>query len=102
MGSDRSFKPRVVNPTCSQIVTSHPLTTRTVTWDLDPVSTRLSAKGDFSMTTSHPKCYIGIDIAKATFDVFILPAQQPLHFNNDPNGITQFMSTLASFPSPLL
>lgn len=43
------------------------------------------------------KCYIGIDVSKPVLDVFILPINKHMQFNNDSKGINKLIQKLNSF-----
>jgi transposase len=84
------------------IVTSLPLTARTVAWDYDPVSTRLSAKGVIIVTISIEKYYVGIDISKAFLDVYILPSKKIYQFENNQKGFQKLVKEIATYPEVLV
>ena len=60
----------------------------------DPVSTRLSAKGICIMSKEEKKNYVGIDVSKQILDIYLLPAQRHLSFNNNKKGIEQLVNQL--------
>ena len=41
-----------------------------------------------------PQCWVGVDVAKATFDVALLPQGKTYHFAYDQAGIDQCKSLL--------
>jgi transposase len=49
------------------------------------------------MSISHSKYYIGIDVSKATLDVFILPLQRYHQCPNTPLGIRELLQVLKPF-----
>jgi transposase len=51
------------------------------------------------MLNQSEKSYIGIDVSKATLDVFILPNAKHLQFPNTPNGIEKLTKKLSLFPN---
>jgi transposase len=55
------------------------------------------------MTIQHSNCYIGIDVSKASLDVFVLPAGKYMQFKNDQSGWKKLIQkTTALTPSLLV
>jgi transposase len=54
------------------------------------------------MTTYEPIFHIGIDISKATLDVFILPAQEYFQSDNTPEGMVALIERLSPYTSSLI
>lgn len=54
------------------------------------------------MTTQTTNCYIGIDVSKAVLDVFILPINQSVSFQNNRTGITKLVRKLSQHHQPLI
>jgi transposase len=52
------------------------------------------------MTLSPSQYYIGVDVSKATLDVFILPTNQPFSFQNNPAGIHALLKHCAQLLTP--
>jgi transposase len=50
------------------------------------------------MTNQHEKFHIGIDVSKASLDVFVLPVKQHWQFENNPKGFKQLIKKLKSLP----
>jgi transposase len=48
------------------------------------------------------KIYIGIDVSKATLDVFILPMKKYMQFTNDAHGIEKLLNKLQLFSNVLV
>jgi transposase len=68
----------------------------------DPVSTRLSAKGNYIMTINHEKFYIGVDVSKASLDIYHLHDKQYTQFTNDAKGIKKLIHYLSSISSAFI
>ena len=51
------------------------------------------------MTASTPVNWIGIDVSKATLDVYDLSHQHRVQFTNDPEGIAQLTTYLLACPN---
>ena len=54
------------------------------------------------MLTKDEKCYIGIDVSKNDLDVYILPYEKYMRFENTLQGIKKLIKKLASFPQPFI
>lgn len=48
------------------------------------------------------KIYIGIDVSKATLDIFILPNKKYMQFSNDAEGIQKFLNKVRLFSNTLI
>lgn len=48
------------------------------------------------------KIYIGIDVSKATLDVFIFPQKKYMQFSNDAAGIQKLLAKVKLFPNVLI
>lgn len=47
-------------------------------------------------------CHIGIDVSKNILDIFILPSQKHMQFNNDPKGIEKLIKKLSAFTTAVI
>jgi transposase len=54
------------------------------------------------MTNQNEKCYIGIDVSKATLDVFVLPGNNYIQVENNENGIKKLLKELTPFDDSLV
>lgn len=54
------------------------------------------------MTFSSEKIYVGIDVSKKTLDVFLLPAEKRMQFENHPRGFSKLLRKLQTLPSPFV
>jgi len=54
------------------------------------------------MTKKNEKCYIGIDVAKASLDVFVSLSKQWLQFENNTNGIKKIVKKFKSYSKLLI
>jgi transposase len=54
------------------------------------------------MTIQHANCYIGIDVSKATLDVFVRPFDKHMQFKNDKSGWKKLVQKITSFTPTLL
>lgn len=48
------------------------------------------------------KIYIGIDVSKATLDIYIIPIKKHMQFNNDADGIQKLLAKMQLFTNALI
>ena len=54
------------------------------------------------MASQIEKCYIGIDVSKNVFDIFILPFHKYMQFRNDLQGVKKFLRKVKTFSQALI
>lgn len=54
------------------------------------------------MTTQNTKYHIGIDVSKASLDVFVLPANIHCQFDNNVKGFQKLIKKIQAFSSPFI
>lgn len=68
----------------------------------DPEPTRQSIKGAIIIMNIETKIHIGIDVSKPILDVYVLPNNKYMQFNNDLIGIKQLIKKISKFSDNLL
>lgn len=85
-----------LQPFRSYYTTLHPFHSRTVDWDFTPVY-KAEQKGVNIMTQFIEKYYVGIGIAKDKVDMFILPDNQFISFENNEKGLNKHIKLLKKY-----